>query len=98
MPVSFLTAEQERRYGQFAGEPNSDQLARHFHLDDADREVIAAKRWTHMRLGYCLPRPRGNAMSDPLGDGRCFTPPMENRLTIPMRSMGASTSRLIVSH
>jgi len=27
-------------------------------------------------------------MSDPLGDGGCFTPSMERRLTIPMRSMG----------
>jgi hypothetical protein len=50
VPISFLTGEQERRYGRHAGEQNVDQLARYFHVDDTDRELAGAKRWDQMRL------------------------------------------------
>lgn len=54
MPVSFLPAAQQERYGCFGDDPSPEQLACFFHLDDADLAFVQSRRGAYMRLGCAI--------------------------------------------
>ena len=54
MPTRHLSDEQRQRYAHFAAAPSPDELARCFHLDRNDREIVDGLRGDHNRLGFAL--------------------------------------------
>jgi len=52
MSVSSLSTEQRENYGHYTGVPSLHDLARYFHLNDADRALIARKRGADDWLGF----------------------------------------------
>ncbi len=61
--MSSTTGDQRRSYRQYSGDLSPAQLARYFHLDTADRQLVDARCGAHNRLVFaiqlcasCLPR------------------------------------------
>jgi TnpA family transposase len=54
MAIRILSDEQRRQYARFTENPSSDELARFFHLDEVDHEIIRSLRGDHNRLGFAL--------------------------------------------
>ena len=84
MPVGYLSESQAREYGRFPDELTPDQLARYFHLDDADRAFVAVHRRDHNRLGVAVQ----------LGSVRLLGVFLEDLATAPASAVGYAAEQL----
>ncbi|MDP9612857.1 hypothetical protein JOF35_005134 [Streptomyces demainii] len=54
MPVEYLSADQEARYGQFTTEPSPGELEQFFRLDKKALGLARVKRRPATRLGWAV--------------------------------------------
>ena len=70
MPFEWLGEDDAAAYGRYAGPPSQAELEKVFFIDDEDRELIARRRGSHMKLGFALQlvtvRYVGTFLEDPL--------------------------------
>jgi Domain of unknown function (DUF4158) len=84
MAIRILTDEQRARYGRFTGTPTPDTLARYFHLDTADLDLIQGLRGEHNRLGFAVM----------LGSARCLGTFIDQATDIPGRVLHTVSRQL----
>jgi hypothetical protein len=86
MPVSFLPNEQRENYGRYTVALSQQDLARYFHLDDADYALITKKRGDYNRLGFavqlCTARYLGTFLDHPFSVPASVIHTLSNQLCL----------------
>jgi len=67
MPTELLTDAEELAYGHYSGPPSNQQLEGHFHLDDADLELVKVRRGAQNKLGFVMWTLGGRALESTVG-------------------------------